>query len=100
MRLSSAAPVCNVPDRIQPNGATLKAEVERLAGCADNADGASANQRIVGSFWPVGYRPPGAIQFLHLFEIGAGDDHRMTIGGAGHGISEGNCDAIAYREQI
>ena len=87
-------------DRIESDGAALKAEVERLSGCADDARGTSTNQRIVGSFRPFGYRPPGAIQLLHLFEVGAGDDHRMAIGGAGNGISEGNCDAAAYRGQI
>src|SRR5450631_2409444 len=79
---------------VQPNGATLKAEVERLA-LADNVDGADANQCIVRSLRPAGHRPPGAVQLLRLFEIRSGYDHRMTIRSASYRIGEGNCDSTA-----
>ena len=48
-------------DRIESNGATLKAEIERLSRYADDAGCMGANQRIAGSFRPRSYRPPAAI---------------------------------------
>ncbi len=79
--------------------AALKAEIERLSRCADNAGGTGANQRIVGSFRPCGYRPPAAIQLLRLLEIRSGNDHRTPISSAGNGVSEGNRYASAAQNR-
>src|SRR6185312_8384212 len=87
------------PDRIESNAAALKAEVEGLSRCAQNNGGMGANERIVGSLRPRGYRPPAAIQLLCLLEVRSSNDHRTSIRSAGNGVGKGNRYASAAQSR-
>ena len=62
--------------------------------------GARANQRCTAV--PAGHALTDhqRFSFCNSFEVGSGNDHRMTVGGAGDSVGKRNCDAVPAERRL